>query len=627
METFGVLQIDPANMIAYQDMQFQYAAQGYPAQPYQFSPPASGLISPLSQGETEQQMAYSVGGPNDLMTFNPNHIFQPPVHQNPPQIPNHHERQMAMTNNAPLQAPLAIDDNVNNFLASQQSFAFPSVEVADGQDLNFADLETAAEHYFENSLQNGNGIPASAFAAWEEELQTTTNSWNHPQQFESPVADNQLLLQQSAAPIAPAMKQQHDIPHVPSNAGAFTLPSNEPSVQSSRTASQTETGVMQTQFMGPSPKSSPPFINPAAIPLPQEPFSRRGSDSSELAKDLNTIQLQRVQSQQTSDEEVVFKTPPIPQLSLAARRKRPRPAALGTMGMRSHSCTGPQNLSPVMKTAPLGVSNSVRRIKSTGNNLNVIGGRVQKSVAPPQRSPLSFQTFHEAMTFDELQSGPPTNSSFVQPNSGPTPVTPQSPVSNEHSVAGWTKPLVHSNSNPNILPTQNQQINPFESHAKSSPHTPFTQGAGFMPHYQAQAQYMAPPQSAPAHMVSFPNVSPPFQAMPVTPSGYFPNQPQLPESYFYYPTEPQMPQQQVPPSFDYHPQPGMYNFQHPHIIHDSPPLRGHGHAHFYPNPPPPQKELEVVMTTFPKPEDSHAPPKEPYRPKQFTFQNSGPDDF
>ena len=80
------------------------------------------------------------------------------------------------------------------------------------------------------------------------------------------------------------------------------------------------------------------------------------------------------------------------------------------------------------------------------------------------------------------------------------------------------------------------------------------------------------------------------------------------------------------PGYEYQPQPAAYGYEQPHIINYSLPLGGH--PMYYPmHPPQPQKELEVVMLEFPTPPGANSPPKEAFRPKQFTFQNSGPGDY
>ena len=460
-------------------------------------------------------------------------------------------------------------------------------------------------------LLDGSSRPLSPFSAQD----AAEVGWPSAEQQQ-----DQMILQQ---PAMPNLTHAYD-PNQPSTMVNSTVPHPVASTtQSPGSVAYVTPLISQGQALYQSPGSSS-FVS-LAQPAPGKGSSRRGSDSSELASNFDTIHLQKVQSQQTSDEEV-FKTPQIPQMNLAARRKR-RPAALGSVGMRSQSCTGPQD-SPSAKTATLGPAQSaqVRRIKSTGNSLNVIGGRIQKSgIASAQRSPLNFSTFQEAEAMHHINAYTASSPSHSQSTStnGQVPMTPHTPSAIEHPQIDWSKSLAHSSSNPNMFQQQQFHSSPYETHVTSPPTTPYMH----LPMYMNQPQHhmMAPPQSAPAHITHFPNFSPSFQAMPGTPNGYFPPQ-AVPNEPFHFQPGPQMVPTQKAPVFDFQPQLDMYGYQQPHIVNNSPPFGAH--PGFYAiHPPQPTKELEVVMATFPKPADGNSPPKEPHRPKQFTFQNSGPADF
>jgi hypothetical protein len=438
-----------------------------------------------------------------------------------------------------------------------------------------------------------------------------------------PSAEQQQDRMIAQQPAMPNLSHGYD-PNPPPTACSCTQNPALSTTQSPAPAAYVTPSISNDHTLYHSPSSS--SFTSLAQPLLEKISSRRGSDSSELASNFDTIHLQKIQSQQTSDEEV-FKTPQIPHMNLAARRKR-RPAALGSMGIRSQSCTGPQDSSPSVKTATLGPAQSaqVRRIKSTGNSLNVIGGRVQKSgIASAQRSPLNFSTFQEAEAMHHINAyaAPSPSHSHSTSTNGQVPMTPHTPSAIEHPAIDWNRSLVHSSSNPNMFQHQQCHSSPYDARVGSPPTTPYMHIPTYMnqPHHRL----MAPPQSAPAHITHFPNFSPPFQAMPGTPNGYFPPQ-AVPSEPFHFQAGPQMIPTQKGPVFDFQPQLDMYGYQQPHIVNSSPPFGGH--PGFYAiHPPQPTKELEVVMTIFPKPADGHSPPKEPHRPKQFTFQNSGPADF
>ena len=463
--------------------------------------------------------------------------------------------------------------------------------------------------------------PSPVLASWSNS-QSSLMAWVTAQQDVKSFEENQMSMQQSNVPVLEQREETQqlsdDVGHCLPNSTA--QPFHDPS-----SVSIVPLASMDEEVMKQSPDLS--HFNLSSIEaLPRQTISRRGSDSSDLADNFDTIHLQRVQSQQTSDEEV-FKTPKIPQLSLAARRKR-RPVALGPISQRSVSCTSPPGTSPVVTTAILGQTSSVRRIKSTGNSLNVIGGRIQKSgVASAQRSPLNFATFQEADAMNHINRIAASSPSTSKANSanGHIPMTPHTPPTVGQPLMEWNKPLVHSSSNPNMIQFQQHPSSPREEYVHSPPATPYLHLPAYITHNQHHL--VAPPQSAPAHLASFPHLSPPYHAMPGTPSSYFPPQ-GLPSEPFQYHAAPQMVPVHGHPVFEYQPQaqPPMYGYEQLHIINYSPPLGGH--PMFYAmQPPQPQKELEVVMAEFPKPTDVNPASKEPFRPKQFTFQNSGPGDY
>lgn len=129
-------------------------------------------------------------------------------------------------------------------------------------------------------------------------------------------------------------------------------------------------------------------------------------------------------------------------LDLAARRNRPRPAALGPAALRSHSFEGSPSSSPTKRAAGSGSSSPVRRIRSAGNGRNPVGGRVQKAKpGPAQRSPLTRTTFTPAKECDDSYANSLEITSIVPPSSASTgnsfpPPTPMSPLETGTLKAG-----------------------------------------------------------------------------------------------------------------------------------------------------------------------------------------------
>lgn len=525
---------------------------------------------------------------------------------------------------------------------------------------NEAGVQTASsddatiQQFIVNNVQsNGTDVPVSTFSEWGSS-KAPLAAWNPVAQCDNPFDDNPLLLlQQSGIPSFLQDVQDQNLQQPTSDIDPYTLYRNPIAVHNSQPVPQSlsqPVALTQQQIKRQSPDGSP-FVSlqdqPVQTPTHQQiyqqspdgsPFaslpqhhpqesvhSRRGSDSSDLASNFDTIHLQKVSSQQ-SDGKGVFKTPSIPNLNLAARRKKQRPAALGTVAMRSQSCAGPQNASPVTKCMTLSPSHSVRRIRSTGNSLNVMSGRIQKSGAG-QRSPLNFQTFHEAGAFDSVDvfTAQSTDTSQASAGVNAGPLTPHTPSRLESQSQSWGKPSIQFESGPTILQSQNFSHGAHDgsSQVTSPPGTPFTD-MQLYPQYQSQ--YAAPPLSAPPQLTSFPNLSPPFNPTPATPSNFFIPQQSLPETYGYYPI-PQMQQQQQPfPVIHYgQSQPGFYACHPPQIVHSSSSMSGL--HNFYSNPPQ-HKEMEFVIQTFETPKEAQPPPaKEPHQQREYVFQNTGPKDF
>src|SRR5204863_4845954 len=115
------------------------------------------------------------------------------------------------------------------------------------------------------------------------------------------------------------------------------------------------------------------------------------SCSSDLVNSFNVVDLQPKQefTPQGTDGPV----------NIAARRNRPRPA---TLALRGRSLMGNVPVSPTAKGQFFTPASPMRRIKSTGNSLNLMRGRVQKGMpSSTQRSPLNFETFLDAGAFQE----------------------------------------------------------------------------------------------------------------------------------------------------------------------------------------------------------------------------------
>ncbi|RLL98288.1 hypothetical protein CFD26_107318 [Aspergillus turcosus] len=184
------------------------------------------------------------------------------------------------------------------------------------------------------------------------------------------------------------------------------------------------------------------------------------------------------------------------ELDLAARRKRPRPAAIGTSRSTS-MLAGSSAMSPTMRL-PSGAGHAVRQSKSAQSLSSRYAGVRKASAA--QRSPFNLSTFAEAGTLNSKGE----MSGMLQPTvttGGLAPPTPLTPEDLHHllpatpSDGGYclsAQPTSH------LFPT----TQPMQINIASPPATPL---AVDMMSYSYHG--VAPPMSAPAHYTTFPEYS------------------------------------------------------------------------------------------------------------------------
>ncbi|KAL8929812.1 MAG: hypothetical protein Q9208_000956 [Pyrenodesmia sp. 3 TL-2023] len=396
----------------------------------------------------------------------------------------------------------------------------------------------------------------------------------------------------------------------------------------------------QPRLMTPPSKTSPlPFAS-------ADHYARRESSTADLASDFHTIHLKHSQSsmgfrQEPSEATAASAshtpegTPPAPphlridaekrhsetfstsatngsttpRLDIASRRKRPRPAALRPDAQRSVSY-GPMTLSPTARMPSLGISTtaSVRRIKSTGNGLNVGNGRIQKPGVAS--GPISPRNFHGISSNDLLASGTQVTASSTR---NVTPLTPLSPMKMDHQDQAWSGHWF--NTQDHGAPAAPDH----GTHITSPPITPYQ--TGFQPSFAnagPQTSYHWPPQSAPPQQTSF------FDSPPMPPTTFNHLSWQTPPSISLHGYNGEATQQvirppMVPPPMI--PQCGYLDLQ---------PLPSQRH-HVYQQmgffqPPflessPPQKEIEIQVQVIPAPEGISQ------GRKTYTFNHTTPRDF
>ncbi|KAI9819877.1 MAG: hypothetical protein M1827_006446 [Pycnora praestabilis] len=164
---------------------------------------------------------------------------------------------------------------------------------------------------------------------------------------------------------------------------------------------------------------------PPSAHLSDDLHFTRSSCFSDVSENFHSVD-GRPQSNLNSE----FKQPEAP-MNIAARRKRPRPAAIGNAALQNQTPVCSVPVSPCSNAGFTNSSSPMRRIKSTGNNHNLSRGRIQKvTPSSAQRSPLNLATFADAGAFREANivnklPTPSTNSLSVRGSfAPPTPVSP-----------------------------------------------------------------------------------------------------------------------------------------------------------------------------------------------------------
>lgn len=249
--------------------------------------------------------------------------------------------------------------------------------------------------------------------------------------------------------------------------------------------------------------------HPLAFPS-DEAFVRRDSSTSLLAQSMSNIGLQTPQQQQTAN----FKTP-APPSSIATRRQRPRPAALGLASLRSQSYSGasqPGSPGQAQQLALTPGSQPLRRIRSSNVVNGVAQGRISKPVpGPAQRSPLAW-------SFAEAANSPKVNRHASQSTTNLAPPTPMSPFEfprheqPRQQLAQWHSASGHAIRQPSITEGEEQMLAFVPSGTmrtddfSSPPQTPMYYQQNFAQHRVGNQVITenTPPQSAPASQSCFP---------------------------------------------------------------------------------------------------------------------------
>ena len=352
------------------------------------------------------------------------------------------------------------------------------------------------------------------------------------------------------------------------------------------------------------------FLQPQAdttFQLPQYPASRRGSASDELTSNFGNF---------------AVSTPPMPsplrtasalqsfkriegEVDLAGRRKRPRPAALGSAALRSRSYGAPPSMSPTLRPGNHSPHPyPVRHVKSMGQNLNVRYWGIRKP-SSAQRSPLNVATFAEADAFRELLQSQQTNAERNTGTTPPTPISSDDLVAHQfplHEDSLYSEQDQHT---PNQFYFNGQTVN-FDM--ASPPSTPFKPEF-----YLAHLQTTMPPFSAPPQHAVFTDHTPPYSAGPLTSSSW--QDALFTSAEMSY----QMPQVVYPTAQD---------FSNGAFQNFSAPPQPTADSMYSSNTDP--KETEFFIQEFPRQKEEHAHAAQQLaqqKPKNYVFANATPHDF
>ena len=286
-------------------------------------------------------------------------------------------------------------------------------------------------------------------------------------------------------------------------------------------------------------------------------------------------------------------------IDIAGRRKKPRPAMLGTAALRSRSYGAPPTMSPTIRyntSSP--VHHPLRHVKSTGASLNVHYGGIQKLRAT-QRSPLNISSFAEAEAFHSMMnntSAVPVESHSLSPEERHTSIP--MPTTNVEDADG---------SSEFYQLASNMQVN-----VSSPPSTPLKHAYFNAPHFNGS---LAPPPSAPPQYAFFPDYTPPYSAGPLT-AGSWSDAPLTSPDQASFGQAMNMPQPSYvsPMIHDYG---SVTNFSHP--FNSPPEIRSDS-----------QKPTEFFIQEFPQQKEAHAVAAmhlSQSKPKNYVFANHTANDF
>ncbi|EXJ91127.1 hypothetical protein A1O1_04236 [Capronia coronata CBS 617.96] len=347
------------------------------------------------------------------------------------------------------------------------------------------------------------------------------------------------------------------------------------------------------------------------LTMPSYPSSRRESATDDLSNNFGNFALvsssPTVRTHRRASE--LIRPPQSGALDIAARRKRPRPAALTSTSLRSRSYGALTSVSPtfrqgVMNTPP--VPHTVRHVKSAGHSLNSRYAGVRKS-SSAQRSPMCVASFAEAEAFNQLMAQQAINAQTLAEL--PAPSLSPDLVADTQMNDPEKNPFRARNINP-MLATQN-----LSGTTASPPGSPMM-GTSMMRGLSQQS--LCPPASAPAHYSSFQDYTPPYSAGPLTNSSWS-------DAALTSPEMPSFPSVSYVPSLGYAGLSDGLHGQYHHAVLPS----DHKSDLTY-DAQLDRRQTEFYIQEFPNQKEEHANIAQhlsQQKPRNYVFANSAPQDY
>lgn len=365
----------------------------------------------------------------------------------------------------------------------------------------------------------------------------------------------------------------------------------------------------------------PTFTDPAALqddlqspdlPFANYPDSRRGSGTDSLAANFGTFALGTpVQEIPLPDamESSELRQPEM-HLDLAARRKRPRPAALTSASLRSRSYGALTATSPTVRSGFTPPAHTVRHVKSMGHGLNTTHYAGIRKPSSAQRSPLTVNTFAEAEAFKTLMAqhvsdaAPLSSTTLGSSTPVPSPGLTINTQVGDNTMARKAD-LARSYQ---LAASQHLTLS-----TASPPRTPFA------PEYTSHGHMQVPPVSAPPQYASFADTTPPYSAGPLTNSSW-------PDAPLTSPDAPNFQTHYLPPlpTMSHSMEPAMTGY--PPFVLPSDGKTSFEGADTNPEP----RRTEFYIQEFPNQREEHANVAQQLaqnRPRNYVFANTAPSDY